>query len=217
MFFRRKPQITDIQYEPKDWLQDTFDPFERRWQCPDYRALFKINYWSGKTGLPEKILEDKKVLQGYFRAKAVEAGGGLIYANVIPLKGLTVIKTIFKVPQDQMMRYLGAYIIPFKVHSFGLKIIAEETESLKLREMMVAAEYFDGQMIPNTVEEKIKAAWLQDPYDVNYPQGSLMSVAEKLEYDVRFPDHPLTKVRIWMQELEENLNFHPRMYKLRKF
>lgn len=217
MFFRKKPQIIDIQYEPKDWLQDTFDPFERRWQCPDYRALFKVNYWPGKTGLPETILEDKKVLQGYFRAKAVDANGGLIYADTLNLKGLRAIKTIFKVPQAQMMRYLAAYIIPFKFYSFGLKIIAEETEDLRLREMMVAAEYFDGQMIPNTTEAKIKAAWLQDPYDVNYTQGSLMSEAERFEYDTRFPDHPLTKIRLWMQELEENLNFHPRMHKLRKF
>lgn len=217
MFFRRKPKITDIQYEPENWLQDTFDHVERRWQCPDYRALFRINYWSGKTSLPTKILTDKRVLEGYFRAKAVEVNGGLIYADSINLKGLPVIKTIFKAPQDQIMRYLAAYIIPFRYNSFGLKIIAEETEGLNFREMMVATEYFDGEMMPNTIEGKIKAGWLKDPYDQNFREGTLMSIAEEAEYDQHFPDHPLTKVRIWMQELEENLKFHPRMYKLQKF
>jgi hypothetical protein len=217
MFFKRKAKITDIQYQPEGWLQDTFDPYERRWQAPKDRAIFRINCWPEKTKLPSKILEDERVLRGYFRSKAIEAHGGLILGKSIKLQGIPTIKAIFKAPQPLGMRYVGVYLIPFKFCSFGLKIIVEESENFGWREMMLAAEFFDGKMMPSSIEGKIEAGWLIDPYDKNCSLGQPMSLAEQAEYDVRFPEDPLTKLRIWMQDLEENLNFHPRLYKLRKF
>ena len=59
--------------------------------------------------------------------------------------------------------------------------------------------------------------WARDPYDVFSNKGTLMNLAEDVKYDAEFPDHPLTKVRIWMDKLEGMVTVDPMLSKVKSF
>ena len=52
-----------------------------------------------------------------------------------------------------------------------------------------------NEMIGKTVTYINMNGWAKDPYDDNYKKGNLMNISEKREYDSRFPNHPLSVVR----------------------
>lgn len=47
-----------------------------------------------------------------------------------------------------------------------------------------------GKINPNEMN-----VWIKDPYDETYNKGLRMNLAEKEEYDVAFPEHPLSEAR----------------------
>jgi hypothetical protein len=196
---------------------DASNDVERRWQCTDYRGILQINYISAKPDLPKKGFEDSRLFQDFFRTAALKSNGGLILTETIKLDGIRAVKNILKAPQQLGMRYMGAYLFPFKNCSFGVKFITEEFEQIGLRESMVAAEFFDGKTMPISQEEKIATGWYKDPYLDVMKKGSLMSIAEEVKYDNRFPEHPLSKLRLWMDDLERNLTFQEKVHKLKSF
>ena len=218
MFFRQpKLHISDLQYEPKDWLMDASSDFERRWQCTDYRGILQINYIPAKPDLPKRGFDNNRLFQDFFRTAALKSNGGLILTETIELDAIRGVKNILKAPQQLGMRYMGAYLFPFRNCSFGIKFITEEFEQMGMRESMIAAEFFDGKILPISQDEKITTGWYKDPYLDNIKKGSLMSVAEQAKYDLRFPEHPLSKLRFWMDDLEQNLTFQEKVHKLKAF
>ena len=46
--------------------------------------------------------------------------------------------------------------------------------------------------------------WFKDPYDDDYKNGLLMNMSEKMEYDVMFPQHPLSETRAFIKYIVEN-------------
>lgn len=216
-FRKRKLHVKAVNYQPEGWIMEQSDRFERRWQCPDFRAIFQINCLAQAPDLPAKGCRQPQVLQDFFRQSALKYNGGLLQADCIQLQGLTAIKNIIKAPQAQGMRYLGAYLFPFKRCSFGLKFITEEFEQQGLRESMMAAEFFDGQQKPSSFEAQAEAGWWKDPYDPTIRQGTPMNQAEQLAYDERFPNHPLSRLRQWMATVEEQLLFEDSIYQLKPF
>lgn len=57
-----------------------------------------------------------------------------------------------------------------------------------------------------TVENDVLHCWFEDPYDKSYAKGVLMNLSEKEEYDVIFPDHPLTQAREFVNFIIDNEN-----------
>lgn len=47
----------------------------------------------------------------------------------------------------------------------------------------------------------IKNGWFADPYDADFTQGLLMNQAEAREYDVMFPEHPLSMAREFLENV----------------
>mgnify|MGYP001154515238 CR=1 FL=1 len=218
MFFRKpKLHISALQYEPNSWLMDTSNDLERRWQCRDYRAILQLNYIPTKPDLPKGGMNNLILLQNFFRTAALKSNGGILLTEIVEIDNIRGIKNILKAPQALGMRYMGAYLFPFKNCSFGVKFITEEFEQIGLRESLIAAEFFDGMDIPVNQTEKLEEGWYKDPYQSTFKKGTPMSIAERAEYDTRFPEHPLTKLRTWMEELEQNLTFDEKVHKLKPF
>ena len=57
----------------------------------------------------------------------------------------------------------------------------------------------EGKLIPPNMDE-----WFKDPYNENYKNGLLMNMSEKSEYDVMFPQHPLSEARSLIEFILEN-------------
>ncbi|MCO8194764.1 MULTISPECIES: hypothetical protein [Anaerofustis] len=68
---------------------------------------------------------------------------------------------------------------------------------------------YRDNIIYTTVMENINLnnpfdEWMYDPYDKNYIQGYLMNISEKPEYDLMFPEHPLSELRGYIKYIIEN-------------
>ena len=46
--------------------------------------------------------------------------------------------------------------------------------------------------------------WCKDPYNDDYKKGFLMNLSEQKEYDIRFPKHPLSVARIFVDFIINN-------------
>lgn len=48
------------------------------------------------------------------------------------------------------------------------------------------------------------SGWMCDPYDSNYRNGLLMNLSEKRDYDMMFPQHPLSECRNFVKYVIEH-------------
>jgi hypothetical protein len=151
------------------------------------------------------------VILSFYRNLVNEANGGLLAAELFKQQGFDVIKTIIKIPQQPRgMAYIGSLTLPFSTCSFVLKVHAVEAGMTGLREAMVAdkllrAGNFDMDN------------WDSDPYDKDLKTGVLMNLAEAENYDVDFPDHPLSRVKDLLNKIEKGFQADPALKKLRFF
>ncbi|MBS0031046.1 hypothetical protein ACTJJ0_29070 [Chitinophaga sp. 22321] len=49
--------------------------------------------------------------------------------------------------------------------------------------------------------------WSADPYDKNFTEGVLMNRAEQQVFDASFPEHPLTRARQLITQIERDLQW----------
>jgi len=154
---------------------------------------------------------------GYFyRDQIVVHNGGLIQVDLIELKTYSVIKTMFKIPQDPTgMTYLGSLTIPFKKCSYVVKIQAVEVGTIGMRDTLVT-----NQLL---VEDKIALGedglegWFVDPYDASFKGGTRMNLSESITYDSMYQDHPLSQARYLLEQIEDQIIFADELAKTKKF
>lgn len=53
--------------------------------------------------------------------------------------------------------------------------------------------------------------WMKDPYDENIDLPYMMNLSEKEEYDKMFPEHPLSRLRKYLADLEKEMKFDERL------
>lgn len=173
-----------------------------------------VNFFKVKPDIP--TIKNVEVLQQFYRDAILKSNGGVLEVNLVNLKGLTAVKTLFKLPQQPTgMVYLGSYTIPFKNHSYVIKIQAPETGTTGMRESIVSTRLMksgDIKMGSDGFE-----GWTKDPYDENFTKGALMNLSEAPEYDDDFPHHPLSKTRKFLKEVENNIRFDEEVQQLKSF
>ena len=84
-------------------------------------------------------------------------------------------------------------------------IVDGERGMTGVREAIITTELMKAGKF--TVDE-YQRSWAQDPYDPDYREvdGSVLRfVSDDVCYDVRFPDHPLSKVRRVLAALPESV------------
>ena len=52
---------------------------------------------------------------------------------------------------------------------------------------------------------------MKDPYDENIDLPYMMNLSEKEEYDKMFPEHPLSRLRKYLADLEKEMKFDERL------
>lgn len=64
-------------------------------------------------------------------------------------------------------------------------------------------DYRDQEIYAKFKELFPREEWEKDPYDKNFRRGLLMNQGEREEYDILFPEHPLTQARKLVKDLIE--------------
>lgn len=114
-----------------------------------------------------------------YQAK-IQASISVVEVGIQKIDGLSVVRTIGKVPQTPTgMSYIGSYTIPFRDSSYVIKIQCEERGTTGIREAIL----FDRGL--NSGEITID--------DTDNIVGDFAPDDEV--YDKEFPDHPLSRCR----------------------
>jgi len=214
--FKKKPTVTldDLTITDLNWeLTDSTD-LCNRWMPPARTNMLSVNFFEKKPDLPYK--KGLAGLRDFYRERVVENKGGILLVDCIEMHNMGIIKTVFKIPQEENgMYYVGSYTIPFERCSYVIKIEAPELGATGMRESVVVAQSLLSN--PNFDPENTDEGWKMDPYDENFTEGNPMNLSEKEEYDAQFPEHPLSQLRSYMRKTEASIEFSEALKQLKPF
>ena len=89
------------------------------------------------------------------------------------------------------IQYTLTFQIEMQEGILNIQAFFDEIGVTGQRESIIMAKMInEGKINPNEMN-----AWTKDPYDETYNKGLRMNLAEKEEYDVVFPEHPLSEAR----------------------
>ena len=147
-------------------------------------------------------LESEDELRVFYRNSVKESGLGMIQVDTLMVDGFRAIKTIFKIPQQPTgMTYIGSITVPFRDFSYVVKIQCPEPGITGIRDAVI----FDREVINSLEDESFFDNWSQDPYDASIKSPLMRNRAESEEYDALFPDHPLSRTRSFLNQIQQTL------------
>jgi hypothetical protein len=130
--------------------------------------------------------------------------------------GLAAVRTLLKVRMEPRgFAFIGSLTLPFADCSYVVKAQSAERGMTGLREATVMAM----QPASHAVDPETGAlvGWMQDPYDAAHAGAFMRNLADDRQYDATFPQHPLSKVRVYLDELATGLVVSPGIRKARPF
>jgi hypothetical protein len=143
-------------------------------------------------------------------------GAGLISADVESfgsgqhtIKGIVIVTKLPQIPSG--LSYNGLIFLPFKDFSYSLYMRYEEAGVTGLRESVMLDLLIElGEVTlaapgaPGGIAGQIQGL-AEDLYDPSLRGHLVRNKAEREEYDQRFPEHPLTKLRAGLRRVKQNL------------
>lgn len=214
LFKKDKPTIHAISIPTFGWSAAKDEDSIKLWINKDRSVALSINYFETKPDIPS-LYEIEKI-RYYYREQTVQAHGGLIQVDLLEIDGYKIIKTIFKIKQeDSGITYMASLTIPFKSCSYVIKIQAPEIGLTGVRERIIADQLLKQSIIKKEKEDY--TGWSNDPYLENFTQGLPMNLSEKEEYDQDFPDHPLSVSRKLIAQIESGIELKEVLKEVKKF
>ena len=174
----------------------------RVWQTPDGDGVGLYFF-----PMPPDIKADVNSLSSvssFYGTQLSTANLTGILINTIDLDGCRFIKMIIRMPQQPHgIGYLGSLTLPFKDFSFVIKMQCAERGVTGMRESLIVDELLGRGEIKLDKSGKFED-W-EHSLDLNASSPWKISKAEAPEYDVRFPNHPLSILRRTLGQIESSI------------
>jgi len=175
----------------------------RIWRS-DYGDGLGLYYFAKPPNIPvplDQVDELRSSIRG------MVTGGAMIELDVVDVDGVSSIRQIVKKPQQPTgMTYVGSFTFPFRDRSLVLKIQCEERGMTGMREAVVLDQLLGNGSV--TVNDGKVEGWSADPYDASIELPLMRNLAEDPSYDAQFPDHPLSRARRALAQLQGSLRLH---------
>jgi hypothetical protein len=198
--------IESVRFDTSGWSLAEQSPTTFRWSC-DRPQVLSLQYFAMPPNIPCD-LSDLKTLRDFYRVGITEAGGGIVSIDIVALKSIRAIKSIFKAPnQPTGSVYIGSLTIPFAHASLVIKIQSAESGITGQRETAVKEYLVLENLIQQDPATKELIGFSQDPYDPTFKGPFLRNQADDLLYDEHFPDHPLSQTRATLKKVEDTIEF----------
>ncbi|HKC93158.1 MAG TPA: hypothetical protein VKB81_03960 [Nitrospira sp.] len=143
--------------------------------------------------------------------------GGIVSVDPRTAASRPAIEIIYKRTEGMGYRYTGMLIVEFSGYWCQITGVFGERGVTGVREAVLTEKLFSGGQIKLrkhpfyrrvfTRSSGYVEGWFVDPYDAKYRGIVLRSVADNEEYDQRFPDHPLMRLRSTLKTVRESLQF----------
>jgi hypothetical protein len=171
-------------------------------------------------GLPPDIgadLDSVSEVRDFYRAQVTPAGLGVVEIDTLCLDDCLAVRTVFKAPQQPSgMVYLGGITLPFREFSYVLKTQCNEQAPTGSREVAVlGALLASGKLVMN--ESGNVEGWSHDPYDASAKASLMRNIAEDESYDEQYPDHPLSRLRRILGQIQDSLRISSEVKTQRRF
>jgi len=206
------PNATEGQMNPLDAIAFTTPGLQkaedregfRAWYTPDGDGV-GLYYFGIAPDLPADM-DSLTNLRLALSRRASASGSAIVEAHVIMVDGCRAVRQCVKVPQQPSgMTYLGSLTLPFRDFSFVLKIQSEELGVTGVREAVLFNEKLGSGEVHLHPDGGDIAGWMKDPYDATRTSGLARSLADDDEHDERFPDHPLSRARLFLSAAEPSI------------
>jgi len=134
-----------------------------------------VNFFDLPPDIPQALPTEEALVAFYAN---LDGDTRWVETYQLEVAGLPAVRTIVKFPQQPSgMTYVGSLTIPRRDFSFVIQAVCEEHGMTGMREAMLAAR--DG---------------ISDSIEFDNPK-----------YDADFPDHPVSRTREWLDQLETSV------------
>ncbi|QBH95206.1 hypothetical protein EKN56_01565 [Limnobaculum zhutongyuii] len=206
-FFRQKNKpssklfihnISHINFALPDWELYRQDENSASWFTQQREAallrLFPPCSWPF-------FCHDISQAEAYWQDGAKQQNGVLIEIDCFEVEGIPALRGVFKYRSPETgslaMYYLGIIWIPFKDALYQINYEALEKGTTGIREaaVFVATE---KPGLPEQQDTELVSA--EELFDKLCSHEVRKIPSDSREYDAMFPDHPLSRVRYWLNE-----------------
>ncbi len=168
--------------------------------------VLSINYFGMEPDIGADV-HDADALRAFYRDAAESGGLAMVEVDPVSIASLPAVRTVLKGRMEPHgLVFIACFTLPFANCSYVFKIQSSEGGITGMRESMI----FASLNVP--IE-----AWQEDPYDPRHKADFMRNRADSPEYDAQFPDHPLSKVRLYLDELAEQIEVAPAVAAARPF
>lgn len=173
---------------------------------PGVVVTFMVHPGHGKDLPPQN---KKSELRSYYRDEALSYKGGLVEVDTRIKTGVGFNLVTMKFPMSQGIKgslgwgYQINAVFPTKSRTYVIQIAALEQGTTGVREAAVTVilSAKDGSKDLSSVMKRFR----RDPYDQKFDDKAVFTISDERQWDEGFPDHPLTKVRAYIEKIVEGL------------
>ncbi|MCL1468486.1 hypothetical protein [Argonema galeatum] len=195
------PDIKSVSFDTSKW--EAIEQLDERilWKN-DTADRLSLHFFHITPDLPVNLTAITE-LQNFYRQNVIQVGGGLVSVDVLSVKGVSAIKTLFKFSMKSTgMRYIGSLTFPFASFSYAIKVDCPEYGMTGIRDTLVYT-----QVMKEIDPDDPYKGWFEDPYDRTRKDAMMRNQSEDESYDNQFPDHPLSRARRYLAEIETSVEF----------
>jgi hypothetical protein len=132
----------------------------------------------------------------------IRFGWSLVEARSIRRHSLDGFVCVYKHEHRPSYDYAGRLHVLLAGHTIVFWMGARERGVTGGRDAAVTVEGLRaGTLLPGTAGTRLEG-WFKDPYDRRYDDRTVCSIADDRQYDARFPDHPLSRIRQTLGQIE---------------
>lgn len=204
------PTIHSLEFDTIGWRINQQEQNKIEWvnQADDF-ILFSLNskplYQVGAS------IPTMTALRNGFRAMLAEVQGGLVSLEIVSLTALPAIRAFGKIPQKPHgMTYMGRLILPFREFTYSFELGGREHGTTGMRDTIVFTQMLQAGKVST---KNFPEGWAQDPYDTALKTGVLRNMADDEQWGDEFPDHPLSRVRKAMAQIQDTLVLNEELMK----
>ena len=155
---------------------------------------------------PGPDLSNLEGLRAFYRREMRKVGRGVIEIDVVAVDGCDAVRLVFKAVQQPTGRtYVGGLALALRGVDYLFKVECKERGTIGIRDTFVLNDLLASGEVRIDSSSNRLIGWLDDPYDWFEEGPMTRNKSERVEYDARFPDHPLSRARRLLSHLERTV------------
>jgi hypothetical protein len=168
--------------------------------------VISLYYCNKPPEIPADIHRPNDLRAAY--GKSLHADGfGLVDIETPLVDGLVIIRMVYKSPQQPSgMTYFGTLTIPLRDFSYILKVQCAEQGETGLREAYVRDTLItSGEIDLALATVGSIPGWIENARNTEASTLLMRNRSEDDKYDSAFPDHPLSRLRTILGQIQQSL------------